>query len=170
MLYRLWVFADLTRVNNTVESGHYLCRCADWFIPWWVKLGELVLTSQSQDGIWWRQKVSFFLRMKYHTRLQWRQNSCVTKRTGWVGWIAQTSERGLPWGTEWYTHWVCYTVCQCSIPEAHTRHHANYKHALSRTRVPQLINTVHKTAQGMSSLKTSSYVKVTYNNGRQPAW
>jgi len=28
-----------------------------------------------------------FLRMKYHTRLQWRQNSCATKWTGWVGWI-----------------------------------------------------------------------------------
>ena len=45
---RIWVFADLTRVNNTVESGHYLDRCADW----WTKLGELVHTSHSQDGVW----------------------------------------------------------------------------------------------------------------------
>ena len=39
---------DLTCVNNTVEFGHYLDRCADW----WTKLGELVHTSHSQDGVW----------------------------------------------------------------------------------------------------------------------
>ena len=73
--------------------------------------------------------VGEFLWMKYHTRLQWRRNSCATKRTGWVGWIAQAAYialRGLPWGTEWYTHWVCYPVCQRPIPETHTRYHANH--------------------------------------------
>ena len=90
--------------------------------------------------------------------LQWRQNSCATKQTGWVGWIAQAAVRGLPWVTEWYTHWVCYPVCQRPIPETHTRHHANHaNHACTKQDTRSTISyTVHKTARGMSSRKTSS--------------
>ena len=47
---------DLTLVQNTsdmVESGYYLYRCADWSLhPGGVKTGELVHTSQSEDGVW----------------------------------------------------------------------------------------------------------------------
>ena len=49
------MFVDLTHVHNTlntVESGHYLYCCADWSLyPGGVKTGELVRTSQSQDGV-----------------------------------------------------------------------------------------------------------------------
>ena len=52
---RVQVFVDLTHVHNTlntVESGHYLYCCADWSLyPGGVKTGELVRTSQSQDGV-----------------------------------------------------------------------------------------------------------------------
>ena len=31
---RVRVFVDLTCVDNTLESGHYLYRCTDWSLPW----------------------------------------------------------------------------------------------------------------------------------------
>ena len=50
------MFADLTHVHDTldkVESGHYLYHCAEWSLyGGGVKTGELVHTSQSQDGVW----------------------------------------------------------------------------------------------------------------------
>ena len=41
--------------SNMVESRHYLYHCADWSLhPGGVKTGELLHTSQSQDGVRWR--------------------------------------------------------------------------------------------------------------------
>ena len=47
----VWVFMDLIRVHNMVESGNYLHCCADWSVVT-LKAGELVHTSQSKDGVW----------------------------------------------------------------------------------------------------------------------
>jgi len=56
-----------------------------------------------------------FLRMKYHTRLQWSQNSCATKWTGWVGWIAQVaySSEGPTLGYQ-VIHSLAECVIQCA--------------------------------------------------------
>ena len=51
---RVRVFADLMCVNNTVESGHYLDRCADWGMKLDELVQELVHTSHSQNGVRWR--------------------------------------------------------------------------------------------------------------------
>ena len=99
-----------------------------------------------------------FLRIKYHTRLQWRQNSCATKWTEWVGWIAQAySSKGpslgywvihplsvlpsVPTSPPWNTH---QTLCKSCKPCT--------KQDTCSTIIPCIIQ------RGvMSSLKTSSW-------------
>jgi len=100
-----------------------------------------------------------FLRIKYHTRLQWRQTSCATKRTGWGGWIAQAaySSEGATLG-----YWVIHPLSVLpSVPRSHPWNtHQTPNHACTKQDTGY---TMLKTARAMSSvramfsLKTSSF-------------
>ena len=61
--------------------------CADWssYTMVGVKTGELVYTTQSQEGVWWKQKVSF-------TTKQTHQSAVKTEQL-W-GRPCETTERG----------------------------------------------------------------------------
>ena len=98
---RVREFTDLTHVHNTVESGHYLHRCANWSIPWWGEqwnqVGYSILakakTWSGEDRqphqstvkteqlcrAWWRPKVSF-VGPEWHThhKTAWGMSSPKT--------------------------------------------------------------------------------------------
>ena len=84
-----------------VESGHYLYHCADWLIPWWVKLGELVHTSHSQDRAGEDRRRVFTNEIPHQTAVRTEQ-LCNQANSLRVSGVDSTSLvlRGLPWGTE----------------------------------------------------------------------